>query len=275
MTRVLVAGVGNVFLSDDGFGVEVARRLAGRDLPAGVEVADIGIRGMHLAYRLLDGYRVLVLVDTVRQGHPPGTLSLLEHDLDGPSDEAARFDAHGMDPGAVLTMLDQLAHGVGVERPVDRVLVVGCEPASVDEGSDCPNWWPRSSTGRRRRSSTWSATCSMRRIKMIVAAGGRDRGGGRRLPPRRLTRSDTARSARCRAGKHVPGDPRRDRRDPRRSRGSGDGQRRGRQACGEHRSAGGRDARPRRLDPHPRRLRPLQDRRTRGEGVPGMADRGR
>jgi hydrogenase maturation protease len=133
VNKVLVAGVGNVFLSDDGFGVEVARRLAGRQLPAGVEVADVGIAGMHLAYRLLDGYRALVLVDTFRHGEPPGTLYLVEHDLDGPADEAA-FDAHGMDPGAVLSMLDRLAEGVGVERPVDRVLVIGCEPASLDEG---------------------------------------------------------------------------------------------------------------------------------------------
>jgi hydrogenase maturation protease len=138
MNRVLVAGVGNVFLSDDGFGVEVARRLAARPLPTGVEVADVGIRGMHLAYRLLDGYRALVLVDTVSGGHDPGTLYLLEHDLDEPAPEAAfgaaQMDAHGMDPGALLGMLDGLARGVGVERPVDRVLVVGCEPASVDEG---------------------------------------------------------------------------------------------------------------------------------------------
>jgi hydrogenase maturation protease len=133
VNKVLVAGVGNVFLSDDGFGVEVARRLTGRALPDGVEVADVGIRGMHLAYRLLDGYRALVLVDTVRNGRDPGTLYLLEHDLDGQRAEAA-FDAHGMDPGALLGMLDGLARGVGVERPVDRVLVVGCEPASVDEG---------------------------------------------------------------------------------------------------------------------------------------------
>jgi hydrogenase maturation protease len=133
VNKVLVAGVGNVFLSDDGFGVEVARRLTGRALPDGVEVTDVGIRGMHLAYRLLDGYRALVLVDTVRHGHPPGTLYLLEHDLDEQRAEAA-FDAHGMDPGALLGMLDGLARGVGVERPVDRVLVVGCEPASVDEG---------------------------------------------------------------------------------------------------------------------------------------------
>lgn len=136
MNRVLVAGVGNVFLSDDGFGVEVARRLADHELPAGVEVADVGIRGMHLAYRLLDGYHALVLVDTVRHGHPPGTLYLLEHDLDAPTDgdADAAFDAHGMEPGALLGMLDGLARGIGVDRPVERVLVVGCEPASVDEG---------------------------------------------------------------------------------------------------------------------------------------------
>ncbi|MDT7579425.1 MAG: hydrogenase maturation protease [Pseudonocardiales bacterium] len=143
MNRVLVAGVGNVFLSDDGFGVEVARRLSGRALPDGVEVADVGIRGMHLAYRLLDGYRALVLVDTVRNGREPGTLYLLEHDLDepppapasdGPVFDGPVFDAHGMDPGALLGVLDGLARGVGVDRPVDRVLVVGCEPASVDEG---------------------------------------------------------------------------------------------------------------------------------------------
>jgi hydrogenase maturation protease len=131
---ILIAGVGNVFLSDDGFGVEVARRLAARELPAGVEVADVGIRGMHLAYQLLDGYRALVLVDTVHRGGPPGTLYLLEHDLDGPVDSAAALDAHGMDPGALLATLDGLARGVGVVRPVDRVLVVGCEPGSVDEG---------------------------------------------------------------------------------------------------------------------------------------------
>lgn len=131
--RVLVAGVGNVFLSDDGFGVEVVRALAGR-LPAGVEVVDVGIRGLHLAYRLLDGYDVLVLVDAVRRGGGPGTLHVLEHDLDAPADAPPVLDAHGMDPAAVLSLLDGLAGGTGVERPVGRVLVVGCEPAVVDEG---------------------------------------------------------------------------------------------------------------------------------------------
>jgi hydrogenase maturation protease len=177
--EILIAGVGNVFLSDDGFGVEVARRLAGRDLPTGVEVADIGIRGMHLAYRLLDGYRVLVLVDAVRQGHPPGTLYLLEHDLDGPADEAARFDAHGMDPGAVLTMLDQLAHGVGVERPVDRVLVVGCEPHNLDEGIGLSD--PVAAVVDRAAQAVVDLVGDLQDEEDRndqVAAGGRVRGGG-------------------------------------------------------------------------------------------------
>ena len=133
MNRVLVAGVGNVFLSDDGFGVEVVRQLreAG-GLPPGVEIVDTGIRGMHLAYQLLDGYDVLVLVDAVARGSDPGTLYVLEHDLDAPREAA--FDPHGMDPAAVLAQLDGLAAAMGLARPLGRVLVVGCEPASLDEG---------------------------------------------------------------------------------------------------------------------------------------------
>jgi hydrogenase maturation protease len=131
--KVLVAGIGNTFLSDDGFGVEVIARLRDRELPDGVELVDTGIRGMHLAYQLLDGYDVLVLVDAVGRGSDPGTLYVLEHDLDA-SHEGAAFDAHGMDPAAVLAQLDGLASAMGIARPVGRVLVVGCEPASLDEG---------------------------------------------------------------------------------------------------------------------------------------------
>ena len=87
--RVLVAGIGNTFLSDDGFGVEVIARLRSRELPAHVELVDTGIRGMHLAYQLLDGYDVLVLVDAVARGSDPGTLYVLEHDLDAPRDAEA------------------------------------------------------------------------------------------------------------------------------------------------------------------------------------------
>lgn len=132
--RVLVAGIGNTFLSDDGFGVEVIARLRERELPDGVEVVDTGIRGMHLAYQLLDGYKVLVLVDAVARGSDPGTLYILEHDLDKPRDAGAALDAHGMDPAAVLDLLDGLAAAMGIDRPVGRVLVVGCEPECLEEG---------------------------------------------------------------------------------------------------------------------------------------------
>ena len=123
--RVLVAGVGNVFLGDDGFGVEVARRLAEVPLPAGVEVADFGIRSVHLAYQLLEGYQTLVLVDAVALEGAPGTLFVIEPD-------AARLpstlDAHGFDPTSVL----ELARSLGQRLP--RVLLVGCVPAQLEEG---------------------------------------------------------------------------------------------------------------------------------------------
>ena len=76
--RVLVAGIGNIFFGDDAFGVEVAQRLAGRPMPEGVKVVDFGIRGVHLAYELLDGYDALVLVDALPMGEPPGTVAVIE-----------------------------------------------------------------------------------------------------------------------------------------------------------------------------------------------------
>ncbi|MDF2978755.1 MAG: protease [Actinomycetospora sp.] len=131
--RSLVAGVGNVLLSDDGFGSEVARRLlAAGDLPDGVDVVDVGIRGMHLAYQVLDGYEVLVVVDTAHGDGPPGSLYLLEHDLAAMTGDAA-FDPHGMEPDAVLELVGALARGVGTHG-LDRVLVLGCEPAHLGAG---------------------------------------------------------------------------------------------------------------------------------------------
>ena len=133
--KILVAGVGNVFLSDDGFGVEVVKRLRERGgLPAGVEIVDTGIRGMHLAYQLLDGYDALVIIDATQRGSAPGTVYTLEHDLDAPPTGEAALDGHGMDPAAVLDLLAGLAGSMGIERPVGRVLVVGCEPAVLAEG---------------------------------------------------------------------------------------------------------------------------------------------
>jgi hydrogenase maturation protease len=123
----LVAGVGNVFLGDDGWGVEVARRLAGVDLPEGVKVADFGIRGVHLAYELLDGYDEVVLIDAAPRGETPGTVYVIEPEI-GDVDVPPLVDAHGMEPQAVLGLL----HALGGN--VDRVVVVGCEPADVAEG---------------------------------------------------------------------------------------------------------------------------------------------
>ena len=126
--RVLVAGVGNVFLGDDGFGVEVVRRLAGRELPDGVEVADFGIRGMDLAYALQDDYEVVIFVDATPRGEEPGTVYLIEPEIE--EDGEVSLDTHGMDPVKVM----KLARALGA-RPT-RTLVVGCEPQVVVSGEN-------------------------------------------------------------------------------------------------------------------------------------------
>jgi len=124
---MLVAGIGNIFLRDDGFGVEVAQRLAVESLPEEVRVRDFGIRGLHLAYEMLDGgYATTVLVDAVTRGGPPGSLYLIEPELE--QLEASQADAHSMDPAAVFAALKTLGGAAG------RVLIVGCEPESVEEG---------------------------------------------------------------------------------------------------------------------------------------------
>lgn len=125
----LVAGVGNIFRSDDGFGSEVARRLAAESLPADVRVVDYGIRSTHLAYDLLDGWERLVLVDLVAPAGQPGTLHLLEVGPDDAgSDSAGAVDPHSMDPGAVLSGV------VSLGGTLPPTIIVGCEPATVDDG---------------------------------------------------------------------------------------------------------------------------------------------
>src|SRR5829696_9883364 len=116
--RVLVAGVGNIFLGDDGFGVEVVKRLAGSGLPEGVEVKDFGIRGMDLAYALQDDYDLVVFVDATPRGGEPGTVYLIEPEIE--DDREVSLDTHGMDPVRVI----QLSRALGA-RPT-RTLVVGC-----------------------------------------------------------------------------------------------------------------------------------------------------
>ncbi|MFF7725511.1 hydrogenase maturation protease [Streptomyces sp. NPDC008001] len=125
-SRVLVAGIGNIFLADDAFGPEVLAVLQARPLPEGVDAADFGIRGMDLAYRLLDGYDAAVLVDAVPRGGTPGTLYVL--DLDGTEQDLvpAIPEAHGMDPVNVIAMARDLARWE--DLPFPRVVLVGCEP---------------------------------------------------------------------------------------------------------------------------------------------------
>lgn len=129
--KMLVAGIGNIFLGDDGFGVEVAQRLLGETFPEEVRVADFGIRGLHLAYELLDGYALAILIDAAPRGGAPGTVYVIEPDLEDLPGEAAAdapaLDAHGMDPVAVLAMARTLGGELG------RVLIVGCEPAEIEE----------------------------------------------------------------------------------------------------------------------------------------------
>ena len=123
---IFVVGVGNIFLGDDAFGVEVARRLMSERLPPQARVADFGIRSLHLAYELLDGgYDLTVLIDAVSRGNAPGTVYLIEPRFD---EAAPAADAHTMNPDAVLAALRALGGVPG------RVLLVGCEPASMEEG---------------------------------------------------------------------------------------------------------------------------------------------
>ena len=132
--RVLVAGIGNVFLGDDAFGVEVVHRIDPSGLPDDVDVVDYGIRGVHLAYELLDGrYATLVMVDAVPLDEPPGTLAVLEVALDAGAGRPAdgptvpAVDGHGMSPLAVLDLLRSLG------GQIERVLLVGCRPAVIEE----------------------------------------------------------------------------------------------------------------------------------------------
>jgi hydrogenase maturation protease len=132
LPRILVAGIGNIFLGDDAFGVEVVRRLSSRELPPSVRVTDFGIRGYDLAYALLDGYDITILVDACPRGEPAGTLYVIEpdlNDLGSAEEQQLAVEAHSMNPLNVL----RLAASMG---PLKRVLLVGCEPATLgpDEG---------------------------------------------------------------------------------------------------------------------------------------------
>jgi hydrogenase maturation protease len=123
--KILIAGIGNIFLGDDAFGVEVAQQLARRSLPANVHVADYGIRSYDLAYALMQDWELTILVDAAPRGEHPGTVYTIEPEL-ADLDTAPSLDAHTMTPVSVL----QLVRALGGEP--GRVLVVGCEPMTVE-----------------------------------------------------------------------------------------------------------------------------------------------
>lgn len=132
MSGILVAGIGNIFKGDDGFGVEVARRLGQRVLPAGVKVTDFGIRGLDLAYALLHEWSAAVLVDTAQLGGAPGSVYVIEHDWEASVDEAnLEFSPHELDPAKVLALARYLG------ATCRNVVVVGCEPLTFggEDGS--------------------------------------------------------------------------------------------------------------------------------------------
>jgi hydrogenase maturation protease len=128
--QILVAGIGNAFLGDDGFGGEVAKRLEERGLPEGVSVFDFGTGGLDLAYEVMRGYDALVLVDISRQGEPPGTLYVMDpdpEDISGEIEDGTVIDPHGMDPQTVLRFVKAVGGWPG------KVVVIACEPSSVGE----------------------------------------------------------------------------------------------------------------------------------------------
>ena len=130
LRSILVAGVGNVWLRDDGFGGEVARRLEQLELPAGVTVMDAGTGGLDLAYEVMRGYDGLVILDVSKQGGEPGTLYVMEPDeesVQGGIEDGEVINPHGMDPQTVLRFVKSIGAWPG------RVVVIACEPADVEE----------------------------------------------------------------------------------------------------------------------------------------------
>ena len=128
--NILIACIGNIFLGDDGFGVEVARALAERGVPEDIKLVDFGIRGFDLAYALMDGYEVTIFVDATPRGQQPGTIYLIEPDLSELDDlpkQAMMIEPHGMNPMKVLGM----AKAMGAE--FKKIYLVGCEPAYTGE----------------------------------------------------------------------------------------------------------------------------------------------
>lgn len=131
--RILIAGIGNIFLGDDAFGCEVIQRLVRREWPENVRIEDFGIRGFDLAYALMEEYDVVILVDAVPRGGEPGALYTIEPDwsaLDQAGPELMTLETHGMNPMKVLAMVKAMGG-----RP-RKLLLVGCEPSMVEGEED-------------------------------------------------------------------------------------------------------------------------------------------
>ena len=127
--RILVAGIGNIFFADDAFGCEVARRLSQRELPSDVAVVDFGIRGFDLAIALLEDYELSILIDATPRGGAPGTLYVIEVDLNEVETETSSLDTHAINPLSVLALVKSMGRRRG------RILIVGCEPSPISEDS--------------------------------------------------------------------------------------------------------------------------------------------
>jgi len=129
--RVLVAGIGNAWQKDDGFGSEVARKLEHEELPDGVAVIDFGTGGLDLAYQAMNGYDAILMVDISRQGGEPGTLYVMEVDEDevpaGAVEDGETLNPHGMDPETVLRFIKVMGSWPG------KVVIVACEPQTIEE----------------------------------------------------------------------------------------------------------------------------------------------
>jgi hydrogenase maturation protease len=128
--QILVAGIGNAWLRDDGFGGEVAKALTERELPQGVSVMDFGSGGLDLAYEVMRGYDALILIDVSRQGGEAGTLYVMEaeaDDVDGKIEDGQMLNPHGMDPETVLRFVKYVGGWPG------RVMVIACEPETVED----------------------------------------------------------------------------------------------------------------------------------------------
>jgi hydrogenase maturation protease len=128
--NVLVAGIGNVFLGDDGFGVAVAERLAREPLPDGARVRDFGIRGLHLAFELMDPPDLLILVDATHQGGAPGTLYVIDPETAPPDAGDGGTDPHGMTPTSLRAAVERMTGSF------PRTRIVGCEPAHIGESME-------------------------------------------------------------------------------------------------------------------------------------------